>query len=477
MTKPDLENYFWNVNSRSEKKDSREKNVEKKENIRELIVEMVKEISAGNEYSHILIKNVLDKYAYLPSFDRAFIKKVTEGTIERQITIDYVLNQFSKVPVNKMKPFIRSLMRTSVYQILYLDKVPDSAVCNEAVKLAAKRGFQNLKGFVNGVLRSIARQKETLVFPDKEKEPIRALCVIYSMPEAIVTLLVKQYGMERAETILQGYLVERPVCVRISERLSLQEREEIFAYWEKAGVQARKHPWLSYAYELTQTGNLKEDPYFAKGWYTVQDISSMLVCEIAGIKEKDFIIDVCSAPGGKALHACDKLKGSGSVDARDVTENKILIIEENKARMQADCLSVKVWDAREKDLGAVKKADVLLLDIPCSGLGVMGRKPEIRYRLTEESFAELAILQKEIADTVWEYVKPGGTLIYSTCTLRKEENEQMVFYLMEKYGFVLESLNPYLVEELHSDDTKKGYLTLLPGENTDGFFMARLLRP
>jgi len=134
--------------------------VEKKENIRELAVEMVKEISAGNEYSHILIKNVLDKYAYLSAVDRAFLKKVTEGTIERRITIDYILNRFSKVPVNKMKPFIRSLMRTAVYQIMYLDKVPDSAVCNEAVKLAAKRGFSTLKGFVNGVLRNISREKD-----------------------------------------------------------------------------------------------------------------------------------------------------------------------------------------------------------------------------------------------------------------------------------------------------------------------------
>lgn len=450
--------------------------MEKKENIRELAVEMVKEISAGKEYSHILIKNVLDKYAYLPAVDRAFLKKVTEGTIERQITIDYVLNQFSKVPVNKMKPFIRSLMRVSVYQILYLDKVPDSAVCNEAVKLAGKRGFSTLKGFVNGVLRNVSREKESIIWPDKAKEPLKALSILYSMPETMVELLLKQYGDKDAEDILKGYLVERPVCVRLSEQLTSGQKQAVLTDWEKAGVIAKPHPWLPYAYELLQVGNLKNDSNFVKGYYTVQDISSMLISEIAGIKEGNYVIDVCSAPGGKALHACNKLKGTGLVDARDVTEQKVSLILENKERMKADNLTVKVWDARIKDTEVIEKADVVLLDIPCSGLGVMGRKPEIRYRLNEESFAELAVLQKEIADTVWEYVKPGGTLVYSTCTLRKEENEQMVQYLMEKYHFALESLDEYLCEALRNEDTKQGYLTLLPGEQSDGFFMARLVR-
>ena len=381
--------------------------MEKKENIRELAVEMVKEICAGKEYSHILIKNVLDKYAYLPAVDRAFLKKVTEGTIERQITIDYILNQFSKVPVNKMKPFIRSLMRTSVYQIVYLDKVPDSAVCNEAVKLAGKRGFGTLKGFVNGVLRNVSRGKETVTWPDKEKEPVTALSILYSMPEHMVQLLIRQYGTDTAEKILEGYLVERPTCVRLSEQLSNTQKEAVLSNWEKKGVGAKRHAWLPYAYELTQPGSLKEDPYFAEGFYTVQDISSMLICEIAGIQADDYVVDICSAPGGKALHACDKLRDTGVVDARDVTERKTDLILENKERMKAGQLTVKVWDGRIKDANVIEKADVVLLDIPCSGLGVIGRKPDIRYRLNESAFEELSVLQKEIADTVWEYVKPG----------------------------------------------------------------------
>ena len=450
--------------------------MEKKENIRELVTDMVTEIVAGREKSHILIRNVLDKYAYLPGYDRNFIKKVTEGTLERMITIDYVINSFSKVPVNKMKPFIRSLMRMSVYQILYLDKVPDSAACNEAVKLAQKRGFGPLKGFVNGVLRNVARNKDSIVFPDREKDLVMALSVLYSMPQHLVELLLSQYGEKDTEAILAGYHLERPVCVRICERVSEKEKEQILQNWNTLGMEAKPHPWLSYAYELHQAGNLKEDVSFANGLYTVQDVSSMLIGEISGIKEGDYIIDVCSAPGGKAMHACDKLGGTGCVDARDVSDYKTELILENKERLHADNLTVKVWDARIKDESVEGKADIVLLDIPCSGLGVIGRKPEIKYRLDAASFAELDVLQKEIADAVAGYVKSSGTLIYSTCTLRKEENEQMVSYIAGHYGYTPDSLNPYLPIDLHNEDTAKGYLTLLPTDKSDGFFMARLIK-
>lgn len=450
--------------------------MERKENIRELVTDMVTEITAGREKSHILIRNVLDKYSYLPGHDRNFIKKVTEGTMERLVTIDYVLNSFSKVPVNKMKPFIRSLMRMSVYQILYLDKVPDSAACNEAVKLAQKRGFSQLKAFVNGVLRNVVRNKGAVTFPDKEADLKKYLSVTYSMPETIVALLITQYGAEDTETILNGYLMERPVCVRLLKNLSAEQKDMVLQNWAALGMEVKKHPWLPYAYELYQAGNLKEDENFNAGLYTVQDVSSMLVGEIAGIRKDDYIVDVCSAPGGKTLHACDKLEGTGCVDARDVSDYKASLILENKERLHAENLSVKVWDARIKDEDAEGKADIVLLDIPCSGLGVIGRKPDIKYRLQETSFAGLTVLQKEIADAVAGYVKPGGTLIYSTCTLRKEENEQMVSYITEKYGFNLESLNPYLPKELHNSDTAKGYLTLLPTDKSDGFFMARLIR-
>ena len=364
----------------------------------------------------------------------------------------------------------------SVYQIIYMDKVPDSAACNEAVKLANKRGFRNLKGFVNGVLRNISRNKNSLEMPKRDDNLELALSVEYSMPEYLVKLLVKQYGKEQAEHILKGYFAERPVSVRMREIFSEEELAAVYKSFQDRNVICEKQEWLPYAYYLKNTGDLNSDEYFTSGYYTVQDISSMLVCEIASIKEGSLVLDVCSAPGGKAIHACDKLHGTGLVDARDVSDYKTSLILENKNRMQVENLSVKVWDARQFDKDAKQKYDTVLLDIPCSGLGVIGKKPEIKYRLDETSLAELDVLQKEIVDTVWDYVKPGGTLVYSTCTIRKNENEEMVSYITSQYPYESVSLDDVLCQNLRNEDTKKGYLTLLPSEKSDGFFIAKLVR-
>ena len=450
--------------------------MEKNINTRELITDMLTEIYAKREYSHVLIKNILNKYNYLEESDKAFIKRVTEGTLERGIQIDYVLNAYSKVPVNKMKPFIRSLLRMSVYQILFMDKVPDSAACNEAVKLAGKRNFHNLKGFVNGVLRNVARQKDNISYPDLAADPLQAICIRYSMPKLLTSMMIQQYGVEKTKEIFAKLLEERNLCVRMKEQITKEEKEAVLREWEEKNITFHVHPWLSYAYMIKGTERLSELAGFQNGSYTVQDVSSMMVCEIAQIRKNDYVMDVCAAPGGKSLHACDKLNDTGIVDARDVTAYKTELILQNKERMHADNLHVKVWDATKKDETAIGKADVLLLDIPCSGIGVIGKKPDIKYRLTEESLESLAVLQKEIIDTVWEYVKPGGTLIYSTCTIRREENEDMVAYITQKYPFETESVKPYVPECLQDAEIKEGCLLLLPSEQSDGFFMARLKR-
>lgn len=443
-------------------------------NTRELIVDMLMEIYAGNEYSHILIRSVLNKYEYLPESDRAFVKKVTEGTLERGITIDYILNQYSKVPVNKMKPFIRSLMRMSVYQIVYLSKVPDSAACNEAVKLAVKRKFGPLKGFVNGVLRNIAREKDKITYPSEGTDLSKALEIKYSLPKHLVELFLEEQGEEKTKQIGESLLQTRNLCIRMREHLTEEEKQSVFSEWGNAGVDYQKHPWLSYAYIMKNTENLAAFTGFQKGLYQVQDVSSMLVCEIAGIKEGDYCIDVCSAPGGKALHACEKLNKNGTVDARDVSVYKTDMILANKERMQAENLTVKVWDATVCDKDSIEKADVLLADVPCSGLGVMGKKPDIKYNIKPEQLESITELQKEIIDTVNAYVKPGGVMIYSTCTVRNAENKEMVSYIEESYDFELEDISDFLPEELRSEETKKGYLQLLPSEWSDGFFMAKL---
>ena len=271
-------------------------------NIRELVLSMLKEIYAGNEFSHILLRQVLEKYDYLEGNEKAFLKRLTEGTLERTLELDYVINQFSNTPVNKMKPLIRALMRMSVYQILYMDSIPDSAVCNEAVKLAALHKFASLKGFVNGVLRNIVRNKEQITYPDREKELKKYLSVTCSLPEWMVEHFIKEYGKDKAEEICVGLLKERPVTVRVKESLSEEEKQQLLKSWEQQGILVRQHPYLSYAYVLEKTEGVKHMAGFEEGYFTVQDVSSMMVAHVAGIKLDMQILDVCAAPGGKATN-------------------------------------------------------------------------------------------------------------------------------------------------------------------------------
>ncbi|MCI8354970.1 MAG: 16S rRNA (cytosine(967)-C(5))-methyltransferase RsmB [Lachnospiraceae bacterium] len=437
---------------------------------------MLLEITEKESYSHLVMRDVLDKYDYLPGRDKAFLKRVTEGTLERRIQIDYILDQFSRVPAASMKPFIRNLLRLSVYQLFFMDSVPDAAVCNEAVKLAGKRGFRSLSGFVNGVLRNIARNRDRICWPDQEKEPVGFLSVKYSVPLWLVEKLLSERGRERTERILESFLIPAPVTIRIRQELGSPEREELISRMRQTGAAAEPHPYHPLAYTLRGAEGISSLPGFSEGLFMVQDTSSMLVCEAAGIRPGQRVIDVCASPGGKAVHAAEKLKESGFVSARDLTEYKAGLIRDNSRRMRADRVETLIWDARRLREEDIESADAVLADLPCSGLGVIGRKKDIKYRMSPESLLELAKLQRQILGTVWRYVKPGGVLIYSTCTINPGENEENVGWFLERYPFHLESLSSCLPQEL-SGEGESGMLQLLPGiHKSDGFFLARLVR-
>ncbi|MDO4633411.1 MAG: 16S rRNA (cytosine(967)-C(5))-methyltransferase RsmB [Eubacteriales bacterium] len=444
-------------------------------NIREIVLDILMEVIEEERYSHIVLREVLEKYQYLEKRDRAFISRVSEGTLEHMIQLDYILEQFSTVKVKDMKPLIRSLLRMSVYQLKYMDNVPDSAVCNEAVKIAQKRGFYSLKGFVNGVLRATARGLSGVSYPDKEAHPLDYLSVRYSMPEWILREWLSLYPPETVERVCARMEEERPTTIRCN--LDRATKEEIIESLRSEGITVKENPYLDYALEISGYNYLQAITAFKEGLFYVQDVSSMLVTEAAAPQWGSYCIDVCAAPGGKSLHLSDKLAGSGYVEARDLTEYKVDLMQENIDRTKRINMAAVQKDATVFDSQSVNKADILLADLPCSGLGVIGRKPDIRFRMTSMRQQELVRIQKKMLDTVWSYVKVGGSLIYSTCTIAQEENIRNVVWFQENYPFELESLDPYLPEGLHSDTTKEGYLQLLPGvHGTDGFFIARFKR-
>lgn len=427
-------------------------------NTRNLVVDILLAVCRDGEFSHIAIRDVLDKYRYLPKQERAFITRLSQGTIERMIELDAIINQFSKTKVKKMKPVIAAILRSGVYQLKYMDSVPDSAACNEAVKLTVKRGFSGLKGFVNGVMRNISRNLDQIKWPDAEKEPVKYLSVRYSVPEWMVERFTCQYGQEDCERILQAFLHPHPTSVQVdTDRISM---EEIINSLKQQGVIVQKNEQVARGLFLSGYEALDEIEEFENGLLYVQDTASMLAVELAAPKPGDTVIDVCAAPGGKSVYAARMIGENGRVESRDLTEYKVDMIEENIERCQLSNMTAKVWDARVFDAEAEEKADVVIADLPCSGLGVIGTKTDIKYNASEEKIAELARLQQEILDVVCRYVKAEGTLLYSTCTMTREENEENVHHFLEK----------------HADFELEQMRQCFPYEGCDGFFMAKMHR-
>ena len=435
--------------------------------------------------SHLIIRETLAAHSEYTRQERAFFTRLCEGTVEQLLRLDYVLSQCSSVPVRKMKPLIRTLMRMSVYQLLFMDSIPDSAVCNEAVRLAGKRGFSGLKGFVNGVLRGVCRLDPEKTLPKREENERLFLSIYYSMPLWIVNDLAEQFGEERLEKILQGFLTLRPMSVRMN--LSRTEADQIIETLKQQGIGVHPpffdefssyNPYFTESLSLTETGNLQDVRAWQSGWIQVQDIASMLPVYAAGINPGEHVIDVCAAPGGKTLHAADILSGTGSVISRDLSEDKVKLIRENITRIGFTNIYTQVHDASLFDPTFASMADVVIADLPCSGLGIIGKKPDIKYRMTKDQIISLAKLQRELLSVVCRYVKPGGRLIFSTCTLSCEENIENRAWFLEHFP----EFSPMELTDCHfapfeEDSLREGYIQLVPGMHPcDGFFVAAFRR-
>ncbi|MDF2842224.1 MAG: hypothetical protein K0R00_650 [Herbinix sp.] len=441
-------------------------------NSREIVLEMLLEVLEGGKFSHTVQNQTLKRYQMLEKQERAFLSRVFTGTVKVYLTLDYIIEQFSTLPVRKMKPLIRNLLRMSVYQLRYMDQVPSSAVCNEAVKLAKKRGFDKLSGFVNGILRNIIRNEANIKFPDKQLDPVKYLEISYSYPQWLVSELLTQYDFAAVEKILAASLTEKELTIRTNlKKVTPQELKEILL---AEGVTAEESNYLPYAFKLKNYDYLEKLNAFQKGYFAVQDVSSMLVCEVAGINEKHLVVDVCAAPGGKTMHAAQT---ANIVFSRDLTEYKVGLINENLKRLELTNVQTKVWDASVLDEELIGKADVVIADLPCSGMGVFGKKADLKYKFLPNQQKELVELQRKILSVIQSYVKEGGVLMFSTCTINHGENTDNMEWFLNNFDFTPENIDAYLPDKLKSETTEKGYLQLLQGvHSTDGFFIAKFRR-
>ncbi len=423
-------------------------------NERQIILETLLLIEKGEDFSNRIIKDVLDKYGYLDRQHRSFMKRVMEGCVERRIELDYVIDLFSKTPADRMKPVILCILRMGVYQLLFMDAVPESAVCNEAVKLAQKKGFTSLKGFVNGVLRNIARNKDAIDYPDAEKDPVLHDSVIYSMPRELV-LHFRKYYPEQAEAIMRSFLSEKHTTVRINTskiseealQAELAGQAELTKLDPVPGLEKQEN-----AYSISGFEKLSELEAFRKGYLQVQDQASMQAVAQVDFHKGDTVLDICAAPGGKSMQAADNLckLGDGKITACDLSEKKTDLIAENTARCGFENVTVRVSDATVRSEDYVNYADVLIADLPCSGLGIIGRKADIKYRMSCEQMQELVLLQQKILTTVSDYVKSGGTLLYATCTLNPDENENQAAWITKNLPFRLQ-MQHQIIPDAHHD--------------------------
>ncbi|MCR5619792.1 MAG: 16S rRNA (cytosine(967)-C(5))-methyltransferase RsmB [Lachnospiraceae bacterium] len=440
------------------------------ENVRSIALDALMEAEGSNGGYGNLITIVQNKYDYLDRRDKAFIKLLFEGTTERRITLDFILDRKSSVKTAKMKPVIRNILRMGVYQILFTD-APGYAVVKESVNLAGKRGFKGLGGFVNGVLRGILREVEASETKDNNRYEIflpkpgefsneTFLAIKYSLPPEIAKIFTDEYG-ERAEKILSAMNGIRGVSLRFRSGLSDKEREEAVNKIKETDVILKQNPEISFIYQAFHTGDIRSLPGYDEGLFNVQDVSSCKAVLAAGIKEGDKVLDCCAAPGGKTILASELAKNSGCVTSCDISESKTDIIKENIDRLKCDNVEVLVRDASVHHPESDEGYDVVILDVPCSGLGVIGKKRDIKYNLTKEGLDSLIGLQRKIIDACVQYVKKGGTLLYSTCTVRRAENEEQVLYITDNYDY-----------EIVGDPVQ-----LLPDEaEQDGFFYCVLRR-
>ncbi len=450
-------------------------------NLREVVLDILLEVNEKGAYCHLVLNQALTKFQYLDKNERAFITRLSQGTIEKMMYLDYVVEQYSKVSIPRMKPLIRNLLRMSVYQLLFMDGVPESAVCNEAVKLAQKRGFTTLKAFVNGVLRNIARNQKQWKNPMEavqEEDEIKRISIAYSVPEWILAKWDRMYGRERLLGILDAFEGEHVTYVRCNTQNASEEM--ILNSLREQNVLAERVEGMPKTLKLLDYNYLMGLRAFQKGLIHVQDLSSMLAGVAAAPGRGDYVIDVCAAPGGKSVHAALMMEGSGMVSSRDISENKVFAMQDTIRRMGLSNMKAEVCDARVLWEEDIQKADIVLADLPCSGLGIIGRKADIKYKMTPEKQKELVSLQREILGVVSQYVKPGGKMVFSTCTINREENEENFRWIQETLGFTPVDFEKLLPESIVGDEAsrntaKEGYLQLLPGvHETDGFFISCL---
>lgn len=444
-----------------------------KKNSRQIALTILNDITENDAYSNLSINKHLDKS--VSDLDASLVREIVYGVLENKIYIDYVIRSFSKVRLKKIAPMVMNILRIGIYQMIFMNKIPDSAAVNESVKLAKKHTHKGSQGFVNGMLRNVARNKDNIELPDKSKDGEKYLSVKYSHPEWMIKRWVEEFGFKFTEQLVKANNKKPKLNIRTNTLKT--DRDSLIERLEKQNLICTKTRYSRDGIIIENPINITNTVEFKEGYFQIQDESSMLVSQIMNPKEGSLVVDVCSAPGGKTTHIAEKMNNKGKVIARDIHTHKLELIDENSKRLGINIIKTEQYDATVLDKSLVEQADYCLVDAPCTGLGLIRRKPDIKWSKQEEDIKDISNLQYTILQTTSNYVKKGGTLIYSTCTIEKDENINLVKRFLKENGeFELVDFKN-LLDNSEEIIKEKGYLELFPNENdTDGFFISKMVR-
>lgn len=440
---------------------------------RDMALKILMEINEEGAYSNISLKRNLK--GYMGKLDENFVREIVYGVLENKLYLDYIIGSFSKTKLNKIEPIILEILRIGVYQIAMLERIPNSAAVNESAKLAKKHSNPGAVKFVNGILRNICRKKESLINIDEDNK-IDYFSIKYSHPRWLVKRWISEYGVGFTERL----------CIENNKRPKLNirtnstkiTREDLKAKFETKGIIVSESKYSIDGLILEKPYRITDTEEYKAGLFTIQDESSMLVSQIMNPTQGSFVIDLCSAPGGKTTHISEKMNNKGRILARDFYDHKIKLVENNSQRLGSTIIETEVFDATILDENLIESADYVLIDAPCTGLGMIRRRPEIKWNRVEKDIENITDIQKKILNNGSKYLKSGGVLVYSTCTIEKDENLNLVAnFVRNNDNFEFCGFDHLLNSNENMKTAKEGYIEIYPHvHDMDGFFIAKLTK-
>ena len=433
-------------------------------NARDLAMHILYDIEYNGAYSNMALKNAFLKNRDISLVDKGFVTRLVYGVVSRKLTLEYIISQYSKIKLKKISKYILIILKMGIYQLEFMDKVPDSAAVNESVKLAKRYGHGARAGFVNGLLHTVIKNK--VKYPDDE---ILRLSYEYSYPENLIKKWCDDFGFDFTKELISKMNEDAKITLRVNTEKTTAEEL----------VKENENFKISPLYEnalICDGFDVGNSDVYKSGKVIAQDISAMMASLVLSPKRGEKVLDICAAPGGKTTHIAQLMNNTGEVVACDIHEHKIKIIEENAKRMGFDIIKPKLMDATKLNEEFLEQFDKVLADVPCSGYGIIRRKPDIKWK--NENTDDICAIAKEILTNASKYVRIGGELVFSTCTINKEENEERFKeFLKDNKNFEIVDITEYLPLELRHETAKNGYVTFYPNtDSVDGFFIAKMKR-